>query len=93
MIISYKNLLEEFIDKHLAYLRSSGIAPGSSCKAVVALDPRNGAVRAMVSRPGYDPNLFVNGISSKDWAVINNDTSYPMNNKVISGEYPPGSTF
>ena len=95
LTIDYKlqKSLEEFIDKHLAYLRSSGIAPGARAVAVVALDPRNGAVRAMVSRPGYDPNLFVNGISSKDWAVINNDTSYPMNNKVISGEYPPGSTF
>lgn len=95
LTIDYKlqKSLEEFIDKHLAYLRSSGIAPGARAAAVVALDPRNGAVRAMVSRPGYDPNLFVNGISSKDWAVINNDTSYPMNNKVISGEYPPGSTF
>ena len=61
--------------------------------AVVALDPRSGAVRAMVSRPGYDPNLFVQGISSKDWNKINNDDSYPLNNKVISGEYPPGSTF
>lgn len=85
--------LEEFTDKHLAYLRSSGIAPKARAAAVVAVDPRNGAVRAMLSRPGYDPNLFVNGISSRDWNKINNDTSYPMNNKVISGEYPPGSTF
>lgn len=85
--------LEEFTDKHLAYLRGSGIAPGARAAAVVALDPRSGAVRAMVSRPGYDPNLFVHGISSKDWNKINNDESYPLNNKVISGEYPPGSTF
>ena len=85
--------LEDFTDKHLAYLRSSGLAPRARAAAVVALDPRNGAVRAMVSRPGYDPNLFVHGISSKDWNRINNDDSYPLNNKVISGEYPPGSTF
>ena len=85
--------LEAFTDKHLAFLRSSGIAPGARAAAVVAIDPRNGAVRAMVSRPGYDPNWFVNGISSKNWNSINNDPNYPMNNKVITGEYPPGSTF
>ena len=85
--------LEDFTDKHLAFLRRSGLAPRARAAAVVALDPRNGAVRAMVSRPGYDPNLFVHGISSKDWNRINNDDAYPLNNKVISGEYPPGSTF
>lgn len=85
--------LETFTDKHLAFLRSSGIAPGARAAAVVAIDPRNGAVRAMVSRPVYDPNWFVHGISSKNWNFINNDPNYPMNNKVISGEYPPGSTF
>lgn len=85
--------LETFTDKHLAYLRNSGIAPGARAAAVIAIDPRNGAVRAMVSRPGYDPNWFVHGISSKNWNSINNDPNYPMNNKVITGEYPPGSTF
>ena len=85
--------LEEFTDKHLAYLRNSGIAPRARAAAVIAIDPRNGAVRAMVSRPGYDPNWFVHGISSKNWNSINNDTNFPMNNKVITGEYPPGSTF
>ena len=90
---SLQKALEDFTDKHLAFLRSSGLAPRARAAAVVALDPRNGAVRAMVSRPGYDPNLFVHGISSKDWNRINNDDAYPLNNKVISGEYPPGSTF
>ena len=88
-----QNELEAFTDKHLAFQRSSGIAPGARAAAVVAIDPRNGAVRAMVSRPGYDPNWFVHGISSKNWNSINNDPNYPMNNKVITGEYPPGSTF
>lgn len=95
LTIDYKlqKELEAFTDKHLAFLRSSGIAPGARAAAVVAIDPRNGAVRAMVSRPGYDPNWFVHGISSKNWNSINNDPNYPMNNKVITGEYPPGSTF
>lgn len=85
--------IEEFTDQHLRNLRNSGMAPKARAAAVVAIDPRNGAVRAMVSRPGYDPNLFVNGISTKDWNRINNDEAYPLNNKVINGEYPPGSTF
>ena len=85
--------LEKFTDQHLSDLRRYGIAPEARAAAVIALDPRSGAVRAMVSRPAYDPNLFVNGISSKDWEKINNDRNHPMNNKVISGEYPPGSTF
>ncbi len=86
-------VLEKAVDEHLAYLRSSGIAPKARAAAIVAIDPRSGAVRAMVSRPAFDPNLFVNGISVKDWQNINNDPNYPMGNKVISGEYPPGSTF
>lgn len=95
LTIDYRlqSALEKFTDQHLSDLRRYGIAPEARAAAVVAIDPRNGAVRAMVSRPGYDPNLFVNGISSKDWNEINNDRNYPMNNKVISGEYPPGSTF
>ena len=95
LTIDYRlqSALEKFTDQHLNDLRRYGIAPGARAAAVVAIDPRSGAVRAMVSRPGYDPNLFVNGISSKDWNEINNDRNYPMNNKVISGEYPPGSTF
>lgn len=95
LTIDYRlqSALEKFTDQHLSDLRRYGIAPEARAAAVVAIDPRSGAVRAMVSRPDYDPNLFVNGISTKNWNKINNDRNYPMNNKVISGEYPPGSTF
>lgn len=86
-----QNTLEEFTSVHLRNLQASGI--NARAAAVVAMDPRNGAIKAMLSCPGYDPNLFVNGISTKDWNKINNDTAFPLNNKVISGEYPPGSTF
>lgn len=78
--------LEDFIDGHLNSI-------GAHAAAVVAMDPRDGAIRAMISRPGYNPNLFVHGISSRDWNKINNNPFFPMNNKAISGEYPPGSTF
>ncbi len=88
-----QQVMEKAVDEHLAYLRSSGLAPNARAAAIVALDPKTGAVRAMVSRPAFDPNLFVNGISEKDWNVINNDPNYPMGNKVIGGEYPPGSPF
>lgn len=86
-------VMEQAVDEQLEYLRSSGIAPNARAAAIVAIDPRSGAVRAMVSRPAFDPNLFVTGISEKNWQIINNDPNYPMSNKVISGEYPPGSTF
>lgn len=85
--------MEKFIDAHLWSLRASGKAPDAYAAAMVAIDPRNGAVRALISRPNYNPNLFVQGISSKDWNNINNNPDYPMSNRVIEGEYPPGSTF
>ena len=85
--------LEQFIDQHLEYLRKTKLAPKARAAAVVALDPRTGAVKAMISRPDYNPNLFVGGISTRDWNAINNDPNYPLNNKAINGEYPPGSTF
>ena len=88
-----QQVMEKAVDDHLAYLCASGIAPGARAAAIVALDPKTGAVRAMVSRPAFDPNLFVHGISEKDWNIINNDPNYPMTNKVIGGEYPPGSPF
>jgi penicillin-binding protein 2 len=61
--------------------------------AVVALDPRDGAVRALVSYPGYDNNLFVQGIEKTTYNNLLNDERRPLINKAISGTYPPGSTF
>ncbi|MCH9739870.1 MAG: penicillin-binding protein 2 [Epsilonproteobacteria bacterium] len=53
----------------------------------------NGDVLSAVSYPSYDPNLFVGGISSKDWKVLINDFNHPFTNKIVSGLYPPGSTI
>jgi penicillin-binding protein 2 len=61
--------------------------------ALVALDPRDGAVLALVSYPGYDNNLFAEGIKKEDFDKFLNDPLKPMNNKAISGVYPPGSVF
>ena len=61
--------------------------------ALVALEPATGAVLAFVSRPGFDPNLFVDGIDPASWADLNNSPDRPLNNRAIAGLYPPGSTF
>lgn len=61
--------------------------------AAVAIDPNTGAVLAMASRPAYNPNWFTRGITEKEWSQINDNPYHPMENRVIAGEYPPGSTF
>ncbi|KQN68721.1 penicillin-binding protein 2 [Serratia sp. Leaf51] len=64
----------------------------TSRAAVVVSDPRDGAIRALVSNPSYDPNLFVEGISSKDYTRLLNDADKPLINRTTQGVYPPAST-
>ncbi len=61
--------------------------------AAVAIDPRNGAVRALISLPSFDNNLFAGGISGEDYSKLISDPSEPLFNRVVAGEYPPGSTI
>src|SRR5947208_2142602 len=61
--------------------------------ALVAIDPATGGVLALVSKPGFDPNLFVDGIDPQYWAELNGSIDKPLNNRAISGLYPPGSTI
>jgi penicillin-binding protein 2 len=61
--------------------------------ALVALDPRNGGVLALVSRPGFDPNLFIDGIDQASWEVLNHPVERPLINRALRGIYPPGSTI
>ncbi len=61
--------------------------------AVVAIDPGNGEVLAFVSKPGYDPNLFIDGIDEQSWNELNNSLDVPLNNRALRGQYPPGSTI
>jgi penicillin-binding protein 2 len=61
--------------------------------ALVALNPKTGEVLAMVSVPGVDPNLFVNGISTQQYQALQDDPDQPLFNRVLSGQYPPGSTI
>jgi penicillin-binding protein 2 len=61
--------------------------------ALVAMDPKTGEVLALVSRPGFDPNLFVDGIDPQSWDALNNSPDKPLNNRALRGQYPPGSTI
>lgn len=61
--------------------------------ALVALDPRNGEVLAFVSKPTFDPNLFVDGIDVENWKMLNESIDKPLLNRALRGTYPPGSTY
>ena len=61
--------------------------------ALVAIDPSNGEILAFVSKPTYDPNLFVEGIDQETWDELNNSLDKPLLNRAIRGTYPPGSTY
>jgi penicillin-binding protein 2 len=61
--------------------------------ALVAIEPATGGVLALVSTPSYDPNLFVDGISTQDWKALNESPDHPMLHRAIYSAYPPGSTF
>ena len=66
---------------------------GSRRGALVALDPRTGEVLAFVSKPTFDPNLFVDGIDVDSWRELNESIDKPLLNRALRGTYPPGSTF
>jgi penicillin-binding protein 2 len=85
--LNLQTALEKAMDAQIA----QGI--GVSGIAAVAVDPNTGAVLAMASRPAYNPNWFTRGITESEWKQINGNPNHPMENRVIAGEYPPGSTF
>ncbi len=66
---------------------------GNRRGALVAMDPQTGGVLAFVSKPGFDPNLFVDGIDPQSWNELRNSPDRPMLNRALAGTYPPGSTF
>ncbi len=61
--------------------------------AVVAIDPKTGEVLAFVSKPTFDPNLFVEGIDNESWAALTESIDKPLLNRALRGTYPPGSTY
>ncbi len=66
---------------------------GEEYGAIVALDPTNGDILAMASRPGFDPNVLSRELTPKQWVEIVQDEGRPLNNRAAQGQYPPGSTF
>lgn len=66
---------------------------GTKRGALVAIDPTTGDVLAFVSKPGYDPNLFVDGIDPQNWDLLNTSPDKPLLNRPLRGTYPPGSTY
>jgi penicillin-binding protein 2 len=79
------------IDSHLQAIAQQALNGQSG--AVVALDPRNGEILALVSNPNFDPNQFVTGISNSAYQLLQNDPQRPLFNRVLQGEFPPGSTM
>src|SRR5882672_8269502 len=61
--------------------------------ALVAIDPRSGEILAFVSKPNFDPNLFVDGIDAENWKILNDSPDKPLLNRALRGAYPPGSTY
>ncbi len=83
LVLSIDSKLQDIAEK----------AFGSRRGALVAINPANGEVLALVSMPTFDPNLFVDGIDSENWKLLNESLDKPLINRTIKGTYPPGSTF
>ena len=88
--VSGKNLYLT-IDSRLQLAAQKAL--GQNHGAVIAIQPSTGQVLALVSNPSYDPNLFVNGISQKDFNRLQHDPAHPLYNRTLRGLYPPGSTI
>ena len=79
------------LDMHLQLAAEEAMADTRG--AVVAIDPRNGDVLALVSTPSFDPNRFAAGMSRPDFVALNLDPDKPLFNRALAGTYPPGSTI
>lgn len=79
------------LDVHLQLAAERAL--GDRRGAVVAIDPSSGAILALVSNPGYDPNLFIGGIDSATYRALREDPDNPLFNRALRGQYAPGSTF
>ena len=85
------NDLRLSIDMKLQEIAEAAFGPRRG--ALVAIEPATGDVLAFVSRPGFDPNLFVDGIDSVNWELLNESPDKPLLNRPLRGAYPPGSTI
>lgn len=66
---------------------------GNENGAIVAMNPQTGEILAMASKPLFNPNLFAGGIGTGDWVQLTKNSNYPLTNRAIQGQYPPGSVF
>jgi penicillin-binding protein 2 len=82
-----------YVNIDLELQQTAWYALGDGCGAVVAIEPATGKILAMVSRPSFDPNIFSEGVTSKEWRRILKDPDHPLENKATRGQYPPGSIF
>lgn len=82
-----------FLTMDVGLQRTAEGALGEENGAIVALDPATGAVLAMASNPGFDPNLFVHGIGLETYRSLQRSPNRPLFNRAVNGQYPPGSTI
>ncbi len=81
------------LDRRVQAAAEEALAATERAGAVVAIDPRDGAVLALASRPAFDPNRFALGIEREEWSALVEDPDKPLSNRALQGQYPPGSTF
>lgn len=82
-----------FLTLDLRVQKAAEEALGSEAGAVIAMDPRNGEILALVSHPSFDPNLLSRGVTPEEWEKILQDSHHPLTNRAVQGLYPPGSLF
>ncbi len=80
------------IDAHAQHVAAQ-VFPDSAAGAVVAMDVRDGGVLVLLSRPSFDPNEFVRGLTPERWHTLNSDARHPLHHRALKSGYPPGSTF
>ncbi len=87
------DVVEAHIDRATVLVDDDGAVVEPESGAAVVIDVHSGELLALSSVPGYDPNPFNHGLSAKDWERLLSNPRAPLNNKAITGQYPPGSTF
>jgi penicillin-binding protein 2 len=85
VVLTLDHRLQHIAEQKLDEMKRSG--------AVVAVDPRNGEVLVLVSRPSFDPNRFARGIEGADWQALLDDPGRPLHNRALLGMFPPGSVY
>lgn len=82
-----------YLNMDINLQRTAAEALGEYNGAVVVMDPRNGGILALVSKPDFDPNLFISGISNQEYAELRDSIDRPLYDRALRGRYPPGSTL